>query len=125
MAVTARSVVYTMMTSVACKEVRDFHCLAIKYKKQLLGGLENALGDVSDASKIALVGGFGRGYPSRSILDQFWTPFWQGFWGLNRVQMGPEDEFQEAYASKTPLETIWNRFDIDFEASLERRRALS
>ena len=78
MAVTARSVVYTMVTSVACTEVRDFRCLAIKYKKHLLGGLENGLGD----PKIALGGGFGRGYPSRSILDQFWTPFWDGFWGL-------------------------------------------
>ena len=39
--------------------------------------------------------------------------------------MGPEDDFQEAYASKIPLDTIWNRFDIDFKMILERLRALS
>ena len=39
--------------------------------------------------------------------------------------MGPEDEFQEAYASKIPLDTIWNRFDIDFKEILEHREALS
>ena len=94
-------------------------------KKRLLGDLENALGDVREASKSAFGGGFGRGYPSRSILDQFWTPFWEGFWALNRAQMGPEVKFKEAYASKIDSEPIWNRFDIDLETILERLRALS
>ena len=39
--------------------------------------------------------------------------------------MGPEVEFKEAYASKIASETIWNRFDTDFETILERLRALS
>ena len=56
-----------------------------------------------------------RGYPLRSILDQFWTRFWEG----------PEVEFKEAYASKIASETIWHRFDTDFEAILECLRALS
>ena len=114
MAVTARSVVYTMVTSVACKAVRDFRCLAIKYTKttsrawRRLRRLKNCLrrrlraripleidfepildpilGRIlssksssevefkeAHASNIAFGGGFGRGYPSRSILDQFWT----------------------------------------------------
>ena len=59
------------------------------------------------------------------ILDQFWTPFWEGFWALNRAQMGPEVKFKEAYASKIDSEPIWNRFDIDLETILERLRALS
>ena len=39
--------------------------------------------------------------------------------------MEPKVEFKEAHASKIDLETIWNRFDIDFESILERLRALS
>ena len=127
MAVTARSAVYMMATAVACKQLREFVSLAREYqkKKTTFRKLENWLGDVSEASKIAFGGGFGRGYPSRLILDQFWTPFWEGFSGLNRAQMGPEVEFKEVYASKIASETIWNCFDIDFETILERLSALS
>ena len=39
--------------------------------------------------------------------------------------MGPEVEFKEAHAFKSDSETIWNRFDTDFEMILERGRALS
>ena len=84
-AATARSVVYMMATTVACTSPRDFLCLARKYKKTFLGGLENRLGDVSETSKMAFGGVFGRGSPWRSILDQFWTRFWGGFWALNRA----------------------------------------
>ena len=79
MAVTGRSVVYMMATTVTFKQSREFLCLARKYTKRLLGGFENWFGDVSETSKIASGGGFGRGYPSRSILNQFWTRFWEGF----------------------------------------------
>ena len=58
-----------MGTSIARKQLRDFLCLAIKYRNSLLRELENGPGDVSDASKIGFGGGFGRGYASRSILD--------------------------------------------------------
>ena len=70
MAVTARRLVYTMATLVAWEELRDFLCLSTKYKKGFLRDLENMLGDVPDALKIAFGGGFGQGYPSKSILDQ-------------------------------------------------------
>ena len=125
MVVTAHSVIYMMATTVACKQLKDFLCLARKYKKRLLGDLENGLGDVREASKTAFGGGFGRGYPSRSILDQFWTRLGEWLWALNRAQMGPEVEFKEAHASKIASARIWSRFDIDFKAILGGLRGLS
>ena len=73
MAVTARSVVYMMAITVTFTQSREFLCLARKYTKRLLGGFENGVGDISDASKIDSGDGFGRGYPSRSMLNQFWN----------------------------------------------------
>ena len=39
--------------------------------------------------------------------------------------MGPEVEFKEVHAFKNDSETIWNRFDTDFESILDPLRALS
>ena len=71
-AVTARSVVYTMATSVACKELRDSLCLAIKYKKidfpeTLKTGLETS----QTPQKLPLEAASGEDTPR----DRFWTNF--------------------------------------------------
>ena len=72
MAVTVRSVVYTLLaTSVVCKQLRDVLCLAAKIRNPILRGLGNGLGGVSGVSKTT----FGRGSGEDTLRGRFWTNF--------------------------------------------------
>ena len=106
MAMTARPVVYTMGTSIARKQLRDFLCLAIKYRNSLLRELENGPGDVSDASKI----GFGGGSGEDTLPDRFWTDFGPHFGSHVEVKIELR-WYQKSSSKKHKLpRSNWKRF---------------